>query len=248
MDTLKPTLDKILFLDIETVPQTASIDELNPEMKHLWEDKFAIIKARMPEKYAEETTADYGYQNGAGIYAEFAKIVCISVGVIYFKGNEKHIRSKSFAGDDEVRLLRDFALMASKFLVSNQHYVCGHNIKEFDIPFICRRMLVNGITIPNALDVSGKKPWETSFIDTLELWKFGDFKNYTSLKLLTAIFGIPTPKDDIDGSQVASVYYNEKDVNRISLYCEKDVVATAQVYLRLCGEQTILPEHIEHAD
>ena len=248
MDTLKPTLDKILFLDIETVPQTASIDELNPEMKHLWEDKFAIIKARMPEKYSEEATADYGYQNGAGIYAEFAKIVCISVGVIYFKGSEKHIRTKSFASDDEVKLLREFALMASKFLVSAQHYVCGHNIKEFDIPFICRRMLVNGITIPNALDVSGKKPWETSFIDTLELWKFGDFKNYTSLKLLTAIFGIPTPKDDIDGSQVASVYYNEKDVNRISLYCEKDVVATAQVYLRLCGEQTILPEHIEHAD
>ena len=248
MDTLKPALDKILFLDIETVPQTASIDELSPEMKHLWEDKFAIIKARMPEKYSEEATADYGYQNGAGIYAEFAKIVCISVGVIYFKGSEKHIRTKSFAGDDEVNLLRDFALMASKFLVSAQHYVCGHNIKEFDIPFICRRMLVNGITIPNALDVSGKKPWETSFIDTLELWKFGDFKNYTSLKLLTAIFGIPTPKDDIDGSQVASVYYNEKDVNRISLYCEKDVVATAQVYLRLCGEPTILPEHIEHAD
>ena len=248
MDTLKPTLDKILFLDIETVPQTASIDELSPEMKHLWEDKFAIIKARMPEKYSEEATADYGYQNGAGIYAEFAKIVCISVGVIYFKGSEKHIRTKSFAGHDEVKLLHDFALMASKFLVSAQHYVCGHNIKEFDIPFICRRMLVNGITIPNALDVSGKKPWETSFIDTLELWKFGDFKNYTSLKLLTAIFGIPTPKDDIDGSQVASVYYNEKDVNRISLYCEKDVVATAQVYLRLCGEPTILPEHIEHAD
>ena len=248
MDTLKPALDKILFLDIETVPQTASIDELSPEMKHLWEDKFAIIKARMPEKYSEEATADYGYQNGAGIYAEFAKIVCISVGVIYFKGSEKHIRTKSFAGHDEVKLLHDFALMASKFLVSAQHYVCGHNIKEFDIPFICRRMLVNGLTIPSALDVSGKKPWETSFIDTLELWKFGDFKNYTSLKLLTAIFGIPTPKDDIDGSQVASVYYNEKDVNRISLYCEKDVVATAQVYLRLCGEQTILPEHIEHAD
>ena len=248
MDPLKPALDKILFLDIETVPQTASIDELSPEMKHLWEDKFAIIKARMPEKYSEEATADYGYQNGAGIYAEFAKIVCISVGVIYFKGSEKHIRTKSFAGHDEVKLLHDFALMASKFLVSNQHYVCGHNIKEFDIPFICRRMLVNGLTIPSALDVSGKKPWETSFIDTLELWKFGDFKNYTSLKLLTAIFGIPTPKDDIDGSQVASVYYNEKDVNRISLYCEKDVVATAQVYLRLCGEQTILPEHIEHAD
>jgi len=248
MDSLKYSLDKILFLDIETVPQTASLDDLNPEMQHLWEEKFTVIKSRMPEKYAVEATADYGYQNGAGIYAEFAKIVCISVGVIYFKGNEKHIRTKSFAGDDEANLLREFALMASKFLISSQHYVCGHNIKEFDIPFICRRLLVNGIVIPSAIDAAGKKPWETSFIDTLELWKFGDFKNYTSLKLLTAIFGIPTPKDDIDGSQVASVYYKDKDVSRISLYCEKDVVATAQVYLRMCGQSTILQEHIEHAD
>ncbi|HPW90387.1 MAG TPA: 3'-5' exonuclease [Paludibacteraceae bacterium] len=244
----KPALANILFLDIETVPQTASLEQLTPEMQTLWEEKFTLIKARMPEKYAEETTADEGYQNGAGIYAEFAKIVCISVGIIYVKGSEKHIRTKSFTGDDEGKLLRDFAQMTSKFLDSNQHFVCGHNIKEFDIPFICRRMLVNGITIPESLNVSGKKPWETSFIDTLELWKFGDFKNYTSLKLLTAILGIPTSKDDIDGSQVASVYYNDKDINRISHYCEKDVVATAQVYLRLCGEQPILLEHIERAD
>ncbi|HKL96480.1 MAG TPA: 3'-5' exonuclease [Paludibacteraceae bacterium] len=248
MNQSRPALDKILFLDIETVPQTASLEELNPEMQHLWEEKFNLLKARMPEKYPVEATADFGYQNGAGIYSEFAKIVCISVGVIYIKGNEKHIRTKSFASDNEAKLLSDFALMASNFLISSQQYVCGHNIKEFDIPFICRRLLINGITIPSALDVSGKKPWETSFIDTLELWKFGDFKNYTSLKLLTAIFGIPTPKDDIDGSQVASVYYNEKDVKRISLYCEKDVVATAQVYLRMCGHDLILPEHIEHAD
>ena len=246
MDTLKPTLDKILFLDIETVPQTASIDELNPEMKHLWEDKFAIIKARMPEKYSEEATADYGYQNGAGIYAEFAKIVCISVGVIYFKGSEKHIRTKSFAGHDEVKLLHDFALMASKFLASNQHYVCGHNIKEFDIPFIARRMIINGIALPNKLNLFGKKPWEVPHLDTLELWKFGDYKHFTSLKLLTKVLGIPSPKDDIDGSEVAHVFYVENDIDRIITYCEKDVIAVAQIFLRLRREDLLVEDEIIH--
>lgn len=239
-------LDKILFLDIETVPQTESLKLLSPEMQHLWEDKFNTIKLRMPEKYAPETTAVDGYQNGAGIYSEFAKIVCISVGIIYFKNSEKHLRVKSFAGDDEKLLLANFANMASRFLTTPLHYICGHNIKEFDIPFICRRMLINEIVIPSALDVTGKKPWETSFIDTLEMWKFGDFKNYTSLKLLTAIFNIPTPKDDIDGSEVANVYYKENDVKRISIYCEKDVIATTRLYLRLNNYDTINDEQIEH--
>lgn len=138
-----------------------------------------------------------------------------------------HVKVKSFAGDDEIQLLNDFAEMMEK---QPQYYLCGHNIKEFDIPFLCRRMLVNGITIPLSMNVAGKKPWETTFIDTLELWRFGDYKNYTSLRLLTAIFGIPTPKDDIDGSMVADVYYNEKNIKRISNYCEKDVVATIRLY------------------
>lgn len=245
---LNYALDKILFLDIETVPQTASLDDLSADLQHLWIDKFNVIKARMPEKYDEKATPEYGYQHGAGIYAEFAKVVCISVGIIYFKGKTICLRTKSFAGHDEAQILADFARMVDKFMVSSQHCMCGHNIKEFDIPFLSRRMLINGITIPSGMDVCGKKPWETTFIDTLDLWKFGDYKNYTSLKLLTAVFGIPTPKDDIDGSQVADVYYDENDVKRISIYCEKDVVATTQVFLRIVGHNIISAVNIEHVE
>ncbi|HOG35922.1 MAG TPA: 3'-5' exonuclease [Paludibacteraceae bacterium] len=237
-------LEKILFLDIETVPQTESLDNLPPELRFLWEEKFNTIKLRMPEKYETETTAEEGYKKSAGIYSEFAKVVCISVGFIYFKDKEMYIKVKSFAGDDEIQLLNDFAAIMEK---QPQYYLCGHNIKEFDIPFLCRRMLVNGITIPLSMNVAGKKPWETTFIDTLELWRFGDYKNYTSLRLLTAIFGIPTPKDDIDGSMVADVYYNEKNIKRISNYCEKDVVATIRLYLRMNNHPTIDDTHIEYA-
>lgn len=237
-------LEKILFLDIETVPQTESLDNLPPELRLLWKEKFNTIKLRMPEKYETETTAEEGYKKSAGIYSEFAKVVCISVGFIYFKDKEMYIKVKSFAGDDEIQLLNDFAAMMEK---QPQYYLCGHNIKEFDIPFLCRRMLVNGITIPLSMNVAGKKPWETTFIDTLELWRFGDYKNYTSLRLLTAIFGIPTPKDDIDGSMVADVYYNEKNIKRISNYCEKDVVATIRLYLRMNNHPTIDDAHIEYA-
>lgn len=243
---MSPTdLQKIMFLDIETVPQTANISENSEELAHLWEDKFRLIQKRMPEKYTDETTPDESYANSAGIYAEFGRIVCISVGFIYYKGHEMCIRTKSFAGDNEKLILEDFVQLITKFCTTKEHTFCGHNIKEFDIPYICRRMLINGISLPSILNISGKKPWEINFIDTLELWKFGDYKNYTSLKLLTAVFGIPTPKDDIDGSQVAHVYYIEKDIKRIATYCQKDVVATAQVFLRMQAMQAIQPENIE---
>jgi 3'-5' exonuclease len=239
-------LQKIMFLDIETVPQTADFSELPGELAHLWEDKFNLIHKRMPEKYSDETTAAAAFNTSAGIYSEFGKIVCISVGFIHFQGNDMHFRTKSFCGDDEKQLLAGFNHLIEKFCTSREHTLCGHNIKEFDIPFICRRMLINGLPLPPIFQIAGKKPWEISFIDTLELWKFGDYKNYTALKLLTAVFGIPTPKDDIDGSQVAQVYYHEKNVNRIALYCQKDVVATAQVFLRLNGMELIKQENIEH--
>jgi len=236
-------LTKILFLDIETVPQKAGLDELSEDIAHLWEDKHRNIQKRLD---VESTPADT-FANSAGIYAEFGKIVCISVGYIYFKGLDLHFRTKSFAGDNEYKLLEEFASLVSKFCSTKEHTLCGHNIREFDLPYICRRMIVNNIPLPEILNISGKKPWEINFLDTLELWKFGDFKNYTSLKLLTAIFGISTPKDDIDGSEVAGVYYKDKDINRIAIYCQKDVVATAQVYLRLTGYKgQIKPENIEH--
>ncbi|MDR3706120.1 MAG: 3'-5' exonuclease [Paludibacteraceae bacterium] len=238
-------LDKILFLDIETVPQTEDYTQLPPELAHLWDEKTQALQSRNPERYPTEWTPQMAFENGAGIYAEFGKIVCISVGFIYYnEQKEMCIRTKSFAGDDEKLLLTDFSALITKFISSRDHNLCGHNIKEFDVPYMCRRMLVNGLSLPPALRIAGKKPWEVQFLDTLELWKFGDYKNYTSLKLLTAIFGIPTPKDDIDGSQVAEVYYKEKDVKRISVYCEKDVVATAQLLLRMIGKNLINAENI----
>jgi len=238
-------LQKIMFLDIETVPQTSDFSELPAELAHLWEDKFAVIQKRMPEKYTLETTAAEAFNNSAGIYSEFGKIVCISVGFIHFQENEMNFRTKSFSGSDEKLLLTDFTQLILKFCTSKEQTLCGHNIKEFDIPFICRRLLINGLQLPPIFQISGKKPWEISFIDTLELWKFGDYKNYTALKLLTAVFGIPTPKDDIDGSQVAHVFYKEKDIDRISLYCQKDVLATAQVFLRLNGLDLISSKNIQ---
>lgn len=243
---LSSDLPKILFLDIETVPQTAQLDTLPPELIHSWEDKYKLIHKRMPEKYENEMTASEAYSNSAGIYAEFGKIVCISVGYIFFQQAEMHFRTKSFSGHNEKELLVDFCKLINKFCSTREHTICGHNIKEFDIPYICRRLLINGLALPPIFQIAGKKPWEISFIDTLELWKFGDYKNYTSLKLLTAIFGIPTPKDDIDGSQVATVYYTENNVERIATYCQKDVVATAQVFLRMNGMEMIPETNIEH--
>ena len=227
-------IDNILFLDIETVPQERSFDDVPESLKGLWDKKSKYFRSD------EESPGDV-YQR-AGIYAEFGKIVCISVGFIVVSGNDRTLREKSYAGHDEKVLLNDFAAMLSK---NSRKFLCGHNIKEFDIPYIARRMLINGITLPSSLNIAGKKPWEVNFIDTLELWKFGDFKHYTSLNLLTNIFNIPSPKDDIDGSEVAGVYYEENDVERIARYCEKDVLATTQLFLRFKGEPLIEQDKVE---
>ena len=237
-------IDKILFLDIETVPQTALLSEMSDDLQHLWEEKFEAQKRRMPDRYPDGTDASESFSKEGGIYAEFGRVVCISVGMVYAKEGESHFRLKSYAGEDEKALLTDFAQLLNK-TISPEHNLCGHNIKEFDIPYIARRMLINGIFLPDVLNVSSKKPWEVKFLDTLEMWRFGDYKNYTSLKLLTAIFGIPTPKDDIDGSQVAGVFYGEKNINRIATYCEKDVLATAQLYHKLCGLPLIDEKNVE---
>ncbi len=239
------SIDKILFFDIETAPIVEDMGELSDEMQHLWADKHRQLQVRQPERYAGDAAANW---QQAGVYAEFARVVCISVGFCYMgKDAEWHLRTKSFCGSDEKAVLADFLELLGRFMISPYHNLCGHNIKEFDIPFVCRRALINGLTLPDCLQIAGKKPWELHFLDTMELWKFGDNKAYTALKLLTAIFGIPTPKDDIDGSQVAEVYYKEKDLARISVYCQKDVVATTQVFLRLNGLPIIAEKNIEHA-
>ena len=248
------SLDRILFFDIETVPGVASLADFSPEMQHLWNEKFESLQRRMPDRFTPDETADYALRNGGGIFSEFAKIVCISVGYIYSdKDGNRLMRTRSFADDDEAKILRDFAAMLADFqkkrkIKKGGLLLCGHNIKEFDVPFICRRMLVHGMPLPPVLDVAGLKPWETPYLDTLELWKFGDYKSFTSLKLLCALFGIATPKDDIDGSQVATVYYEQHDLPRIAIYCEKDVVATAQVFLRLNAMPLLDPANVTHVE
>lgn len=236
---------KILFIDIETVPQTASYADLTDEMQHCWDEKFAQLSARQPEKFTEKTSAQ-SFEQNAGIYSEFGRIVCISAGFIFENNGKTSFRVTSFAGIDEHKLLTDFKNLLQKFCKTSAHTICGHNIKEFDVPYLCRRMIINKVYLPKILQIAGKKPWEIPFLDTFDMWKFGDMKNYTALKLLTTVLGIPTPKDDIDGSMVAEVFYKENDLERIATYCQKDVIATAQVFLRLNGLETMENDNIEY--
>lgn len=225
-------LEKILFLDIETVPQTYQWDEVEETTAQLFEHK-----TRFQQKDGKTVEEIYGER--AGILAEFGKIVCISCGFVRETSTGKEIRMKSFYHDDEETLLKQFAKLLNEHYNTPYHSLCGHNGKEFDFPYIARRMLVNGITLPPPLDIAGKKPWEINHLDTLELWKFGDYKHFTSLPLLCHIFKIPTPKDDISGADVARVYYEEGDLERIKVYCEKDVVALIQLLLKMKGDALV---------
>jgi len=233
----KLDLSKILFLDIETVSQKADFGEISDGMKGLWTRKANQIN-RQTEDLSPDDVAQT-YWDRAGIFAEYGKIVCISVGVLIIDRKSRRIecRVKSFASHDEKELLADFCEMVVQYYNDPDiHSICGHNIKEFDIPYICRRLLINGMTLPHIFNIPGRKPWETKFLlDTLTLWKFGDYKHYTSLKLLTEIFGIPTPKDDIDGSDVNKVYWEDNDLDRIAKYCEKDVLAAIQLLFKFKG-------------
>jgi 3'-5' exonuclease len=233
-----PPFNNILFLDIETVPQFSTYSELPEDWKKLWDTKSTSLV-----KYHEGQTNESLYPR-AGIYAEFGKIVCISCGVLQGNGEQRKIILKSFYGDDEKVLLLQFTEMLNKWSAGEPKFLCAHNGKEFDFPYLCRRMIINHIAVPPILNISGKKPWEVNHFDTLELWKFGDFKSYTSLNLLAHSLGIQTPKDDIDGSMVWEVYWKEKNIERIATYCQKDVVTVAQILLRINREVLIKEENI----
>ncbi|HWJ92170.1 MAG TPA: 3'-5' exonuclease [Flavisolibacter sp.] len=230
--------NNILFLDIETVSQYETYQHLPDDWKELWD-----LKAQFLIRNKEEETLESIYPRAA-IYAEFGKIVCISCGCLNGQGEEKKLIIKSYRGNDEKKLLSEFADMLQKWSGDSEKFLCAHNGKEFDYPYICRRMIINGIEIPEALKIAGRKPWEVRHLDTMELWKFGDYKNYTSLKLLAKVLGIPSPKDDIDGSMVNSVYWIEKDIDRIVEYCQKDVITLAQVLLRFHCAPLIKQENI----
>jgi 3'-5' exonuclease len=218
--------ENLLFIDIETVSEKATYQNLTETWQELWTEKTQRI---LP---SENTAAEF-YEQRAGVMAEFAKVICISIGYFRYEGEVMQLRIKSFYADEEKKILQDFIATLNHMEIQNNKWCfAGHNIKEFDIPFLCRRLLINGMPIPEYIDFQNMKPWETNSIDTFQYWRFGDYKNYTSLKLLAAALGIASPKDDIDGSQVGTVYWKENNLQRIVTYCQKDIITTANILLR----------------
>ncbi|NCX96348.1 MAG: 3'-5' exonuclease [Chitinophagia bacterium] len=230
-------LNKILFIDIETVPGESSYQKLTQGMQKEWDRKAKSL--RNWDKDADPALPPSSaslFEERGGIFAEFGKVVCIGIGTIYEKSGIQHIYLKSITGNDEKALLEEFLAAIAGFESRQGEIIfCGHNIKEFDMPYLCRRMMINALTLPRCMELSGKKPWEVTHIDTLEMWKYGDYKNFTSLSLLAQVLGIPSPKDDLDGSMVASVYWNDNNLPRIAQYCLQDVHTTAKVFLALAG-------------
>lgn len=230
-------LDNILFLDVETVPENASYEGLSDEAKALW--------ALKTQNLRKDEISPEAYYERAGIWAEFGKIICISAGFFSGNGSEAAFRLRSFTGSEK-DLLMAFSELLNTHYLGPRKFLCAHNGKEFDYPYMARRMLIQGLPLPEKLNLFGKKPWEIPHLDTMELWKFGDFKNYTSLRLLAHVLGIPSPKEDIDGSMVREVYYQENDLERIVHYCERDVVTVAQIFLRLRNEPLLEEHQIVH--
>ncbi len=243
MQHLRQKAKNVLFIDIETVSGKASFDLMDERMQEQWERKAANIRN-------DDHVAPFDlFYRRAAIYSEFGKIICIGVGALYWNSTDDNPRFKvkSIAGDDERAILLEFKELIEKY-PQNQLILCAHNGKEFDFPFLCRRMLVNGITLPDSLQLSGKKPWEILHQDTLDMWRFGDYKSFAQLDLLAALFGIPSSKSDITGEDVTRVYYVEKDLTRIRRYCKEDVVVLAQLWLRLNQYDTVRPELIVRAE
>jgi 3'-5' exonuclease len=231
----------ILFLDIETVACTNDYASLDERLKVQWSRKGAFLKRE------EGVTDEELFHQRAGIYAEFGKIICIAVGKLFENDSkEPALRIKAYTGHDEKSVLLEFKSMLEK-LDPQTTKLCAHNGKEFDFPYLCRRMLVNEIPLPSVLNLSGRKPWETPHLDTLDMWKFGDYKHYTSLDLLAAIFNIPSSKNGIDGSQVNHVYYKEKNLEKIKTYCMRDVIVLTQLFLKMKGLRIINEENITTA-
>jgi 3'-5' exonuclease len=234
-------IDSLLIIDIETVSSSSDHNLLSEEWKELWKEK---VGKYLPDN----TTSEEFYPMRAAIMAEFAKVICISIGFFKKENSSYSLRVKSIYGHDEKEVLINFInLIKPQSQIFNKLFA-GHNIKEFDLPFLCRRMIINNIEIPSFLDFQNMKPWETPVIDTLHLWRFGDYKHYTSLKLLAATLGIPSPKTDIDGSKVGEVYWNDKDLQRIADYCQKDVATVANIILRFKNMPILREEQILYVE
>ena len=242
------SLDKVMVLDIETAPVVRQFEDLSPAMRDMWAEKAGRIAK------ADEDPAPEAQFQKAGIFAEFGRIVCVSSAV--FRHNPElpdpyqyTIRIRSFYGEDEARILEQFNQVLINYFDGKKGFLCAHNGKEFDFPYLARRSLIQGLSLPGVLDIAGKKPWETQhLLDTMQLWKFGDYKHFTSLPLLSAVFGIPTPKDDLDGSEVGRVFYEEGDTARIAAYCQKDVIATSRLLMHFKGMPALRDADINDAN
>ncbi len=235
-------LENLICIDIETVPQYSTHGELTENFREMYASKAARLRE-------EGETDEQHYFNHAAIYAEFGKIICISIGIFVKrkKGESLKFRIKSFSGDDEKKILKEFSQLLNTYYKLDKYKFCGHNIKEFDVPYLCRRLLIHQLPLPKILDLSGKKPYEVNFADTMQLWRFGDYKHYTSLKLLAALLNIDSPKNDIDGKDVARVYWQEKNLKRIVEYCQRDVLTVAQIMLRFKNLPLLLQENVSIA-
>ncbi|MDQ3015281.1 MAG: ribonuclease H-like domain-containing protein [Bacteroidota bacterium] len=237
---------QILFLDVETVSQYSVFDGMDERGQGLWKHKIGFMAKRDDHVWTMDDFTK-SYHEKAAIYAEFGKVIVISAGIITHTDDDvSTLRIKSFYGHDEKEVLEAFVFILNKnFSDPNTSVLCGHNIREFDIPYLCRRMTIHNIELPQLFNISGKKPWEVKFIcDTLELWKFGDYKNYTSLDLLAYTLGIPSPKENLDGSKVGITYWEENDLEKIKAYCEKDVITVAQVYRRMQNQDLLTDEQV----
>jgi 3'-5' exonuclease len=229
-------LEEILFIDIETVPLFQSFKKLDPTGKSLWKKK---AEQRYPDLASEQA-----YEQKAGIHAEFSQVIIAGCGFFHKVDNQLIFRVKTFYAQDEKELLSEFIQLIDHTKRKKFRVLCAHNGKEFDFPFLCRRMLVNGLTIPPVLDLAGKKPWEVMHLDTLELWKFGDRKHYTSLELMAYALGIPTSKDAFNGSMVHEAYKKSGITSELLDYCSNDVILLAQVFLRLRNEALLGDDQI----
>lgn len=234
---MQTELRDLLFLDIETVAISDNYQMLDERLKVQWSRKASYFKKD------EEKSDEMLFHEKAGIYAEFGKIICISIGKFFDHENgELGLKTKAFFGHNETTLLLEFKTMLEK--LGEVVKLCAHNGKEFDFPYLCRRMLINEISLPSVLNLSGKKSWQVDHLDTLELWKFGDYKHYTSLDLLATVFNIPSSKSDIDGSKVNSVYYSTGDLEKIKNYCTADVHVLAQLFLKMKCLPSLKPENV----
>ena len=224
----------IVFIDIETVPLEKHFADCSPAFQKHWQRKSTFLRLSDEER----GDLDRSYRGHAGIYAEFSRVLCIGMG--YYSPTKKTIKTTVLHHESEQQLLQNFLATLNAIKQHADIRFCGHNVKEFDLPFLCRRLTVHGFALPQELNMAGLKPWENNHIDTMELWRFGDYKRYTALDLLATVLNIPSSKTDIDGSQVANVFYEEQNLDRILAYCERDVVTTAKIYYRLTNQSVDL--------